>query len=131
MAAPVFLASKRRGEWFSIECAAYSYRHRHLAICAEFYSELMLTSNEIFDLEQLPKRLLVIGGGYIATEFAGVFNGLGSEVTQLYRASCSCVGSTTISEVSWRMRFENPESICVLAVKSARYIQWGCVPCGA
>ena len=48
-------------------------------------SELMLTSNEIFDLEQFPQRLLVMGGGYIATEFAGVFNGLGSEVTQLYR----------------------------------------------
>ena len=48
-------------------------------------SEFMLTSNEIFDLEQFPERLLIIGGGYIATEFAGVFNGLGSEVTQLYR----------------------------------------------
>ena len=48
-------------------------------------SELVLTSNEIFDLEQFPQRLLIMGGGYIATEFAGVFNGLGSEVTQLYR----------------------------------------------
>ena len=48
-------------------------------------SELMLTSDEIFDLEQFPQRLLIMGGGYIATEFAGVFNGLGSEVTQLYR----------------------------------------------
>ena len=46
-------------------------------------SEFMLTSNEIFDLEQFPERLLIIGGGYIATEFAGVFNGLGSELTQL------------------------------------------------
>ena len=48
-------------------------------------SELMLTSNEIFDLEQFPQRLLIMGGGYIATEFASVFNGLGSDVTQLYR----------------------------------------------
>ena len=48
-------------------------------------SELSLTSNDIFDLEAFPKRLLVIGGGYIATEFAGIFNGLGAQVTQLYR----------------------------------------------
>ena len=48
-------------------------------------SELAITSNEIFDLETFPERLLVIGGGYIATEFAGIFNGLGSQVTQLYR----------------------------------------------
>ena len=48
-------------------------------------SEHMLTSNEIFDLETFPKRLLIMGGGYIATEFAGIFNGLGSEVIQVYR----------------------------------------------
>ena len=48
-------------------------------------SEYMLTSNEIFDLESFPQRLVIIGGGYIATEFAGIFNGLGAQVTQLYR----------------------------------------------
>lgn len=48
-------------------------------------SEHMLTSNEIFDLEVFPQRLVIIGGGYIATEFAGIFNGLGAQVTQLYR----------------------------------------------
>lgn len=48
-------------------------------------SELAITSNEIFDLPKFPKRLLTIGGGYIATEFSGVFNGLGSTVTQVYR----------------------------------------------
>jgi len=48
-------------------------------------SEFMLTSNEIFDLKKFPSRLLILGGGYIATEFAGIFNGLGSQVTQLYR----------------------------------------------
>lgn len=48
-------------------------------------AEHMLTSNEIFDLEVFPKRLAILGGGYIATEFAGIFNGLGSRVTQLYR----------------------------------------------
>ena len=48
-------------------------------------SEHAITSNEIFDLENFPQRLLVVGGGYIAVEFAGVFNGLGAETTQLYR----------------------------------------------
>ena len=44
-----------------------------------------ITSNEVFHLERLPKRFLVVGGGYIAVEFAGVFNNLGSETTLLYR----------------------------------------------
>ena len=48
-------------------------------------SEHAISSNEIFDLEAFPKRLAVVGGGFIAVEFAGVFNGLGSDVTQLYR----------------------------------------------
>jgi len=39
----------------------------------------------MFYLEALPKRALVVGGGYIAVEFAGILNGLGTEVTQLYR----------------------------------------------
>jgi len=49
--------------------------------------ELAITSNETFDLEPFPQRLLVIGGGYIACEFASIFNGLGSRVTQLYRGA--------------------------------------------
>jgi len=47
--------------------------------------ELAVTSNEMFDLPQFPRRLVVIGGGYIASEFASIFTGLGSQVTQLYR----------------------------------------------
>ena len=47
--------------------------------------EHVLTSNEMFDLPTFPKRLLVVGGGYIACEFASIFNGLGAQVTQLYR----------------------------------------------
>ncbi len=49
--------------------------------------EHVVTSNEMFDLEPFPKRLVVVGGGYIACEFASIFNGLGSHVTQLYRAA--------------------------------------------
>jgi len=47
--------------------------------------EHVLTSNDMFDLDPFPTRLLVVGGGYIACEFASIFNGLGSKVTQLYR----------------------------------------------
>jgi len=47
--------------------------------------EHVITSNEIFDLDAFPQRLVVVGGGYISVEFAGIFNGLGSRVTQLYR----------------------------------------------
>ncbi|EED36359.1 glutathione-disulfide reductase [Luminiphilus syltensis NOR5-1B] len=50
-------------------------------------ADLSITSNEVFDLEQFPERMLIIGGGYIATEFAGIFNGLGAEVIQLYRSA--------------------------------------------
>jgi glutathione reductase (NADPH) len=48
-------------------------------------SEYAISSNEVFDLEHFPRRLAIVGGGYIAVEFAGIFNGLGSQVTQLYR----------------------------------------------
>ncbi|MDR5862305.1 glutathione-disulfide reductase [Halomonas campisalis] len=48
-------------------------------------SEHALTSNEIFDLEHFPKRFLVLGGGYIAVEFASIFNGLGSDTQLVYR----------------------------------------------
>jgi len=47
--------------------------------------EHVIDSNAIFDLEPFPQRLLIVGGGYIASEFASIFNGLGSKVTQLYR----------------------------------------------
>ena len=48
-------------------------------------SEFAITSNEIFDLPVFPQHLLVVGGGYIACEFASIFHGLGAQVTQLYR----------------------------------------------
>jgi glutathione reductase (NADPH) len=48
--------------------------------------ELAITSNEIFDLATFPRRLLVVGGGYIAVEFASLFKRLGAEVTQIMRA---------------------------------------------
>jgi len=47
--------------------------------------EHVITSNEAFDLPQLPKSIIVAGGGYIALEFAGIFAGLGVDTTILYR----------------------------------------------
>jgi glutathione reductase (NADPH) len=49
--------------------------------------EHVISSNEAFHLKQLPKRILIQGGGYIAVEFAGIFNGLGSDVTLVYRGA--------------------------------------------
>lgn len=48
-------------------------------------NEHMISSNEFFFLDDLPKRVIVGGGGYIAVELAGILNGLGAQVTQLYR----------------------------------------------
>jgi glutathione reductase (NADPH) len=48
-------------------------------------SEHVITSNEAFYLDELPKRAVVVGGGYIAVEFAGIFAGLGVEVDLVYR----------------------------------------------
>ena len=47
--------------------------------------EHAITSNEVFGLERLPERVVVVGGGYIAVEFAGIFHGMGAATTQLYR----------------------------------------------
>jgi len=47
--------------------------------------EHAITSNEAFHLDRLPERIVIVGGGYIAVEFAGIFHGLGSAVTLIYR----------------------------------------------
>ena len=47
--------------------------------------EHVITSNEAFDLKTMPRRVVVAGGGYIAVEFASIFNGLGADVTLVYR----------------------------------------------
>jgi len=66
---------------------------RHILIAAGAWPVLpeipgishAITSNEAFHLADLPRRIAIVGGGYIAVEFVGIFNGLGSKVTQLYR----------------------------------------------
>ena len=47
--------------------------------------EHVISSNEALDLPALPRRIVIVGGGYIAVEFAGIFNGFGSEVVELIR----------------------------------------------
>jgi glutathione reductase (NADPH) len=49
--------------------------------------EHTITSNEALDLEEFPKSIVIAGAGYIAVEFAGIFNGLGSDVTLVYRGA--------------------------------------------
>jgi glutathione reductase (NADPH) len=48
-------------------------------------ADLMITSDDVFEMNSMPPRIAIVGAGYIACEFAGIFNGLGSRVTQLYR----------------------------------------------
>lgn len=77
----------------SVEVAGQVYRARHILIATGGWpqvpdipgKELAITSNEVFFLPAMPKRVLVVGGGYIAVEFASIFLGLGAKTTQLYR----------------------------------------------
>jgi len=48
--------------------------------------EHVITSNEALDLPELPKKIAIVGGGFIAVEFAGIFNALGAEVHEIIRA---------------------------------------------
>jgi glutathione reductase (NADPH) len=50
-------------------------------------AELGMVSDDVFLMEELPKSMLILGGGYIACEMACIFNGLGVEVTQVYRGA--------------------------------------------
>ena len=50
-------------------------------------SDLTITSNDVFKLDKLPESILIVGGGFIACEFACILNGLGVKVTQFYRGA--------------------------------------------
>ncbi len=63
-----------------IATGATSFVPRHLP-----GHEFAITSNEAFNLERLPSRICIVGGGYIAVEFAGIFSGLGVETILIYR----------------------------------------------
>ncbi len=77
----------------SVEVAGQVSRARHILIATGGWpqipdipgKELAITSNEAFYLPALPRRVLVVGGGYIAVEFASIFQGLGAQTSLLYR----------------------------------------------
>ena len=77
----------------TVEVGAHKYTAKNILIStggtalvpAVTGHEYVVTSDSMFDLNPFPKRLAVVGGGYIACEFASIFNGLGSEVTQIHR----------------------------------------------
>ncbi len=78
----VKLAGGRRitAKYILVATGAAPFLPRHLP-----GHELGISSNEAFHLERLPARIVIVGGGYIAVEFAGIFNGLGVETVLVYR----------------------------------------------
>ncbi|MBX6369851.1 MAG: glutathione-disulfide reductase [Rhodospirillales bacterium] len=77
----------------TVEVAGRRYTAAHVLIATGAHPvvpaipgiEAAITSNEALDLEALPRRIIIVGGGYIAVEFAGIFASLGSEVTLVIR----------------------------------------------
>ena len=77
----------------TIEIAARRYTARHLLIATGGRpvrpeipgAEFAITSDEAFQLAELPRRVLIVGGGYVGVEFGGIFHGLGAKVTIAYR----------------------------------------------
>ncbi len=76
-----------------VEINGQRYTARHILIATGGWPvipdipgrEHAISSNEAFFLEELPKRVIVVGGGYIAVEFAGIFHGMGAQTSLLYR----------------------------------------------
>lgn len=78
----------------SADGASQQHRARHILIATGgqphvpedlLGRELVITSDDIFDLPRFPRRLVVVGGGYIGCEMACILHGLGAQVTQIYR----------------------------------------------
>ena len=77
----------------TVEVAGRNYTAENILIATGSWPETpdipgiehVISSNEALDLEKLPRRIVIVGGGYIAVEFAGIFSGFGSEVVELIR----------------------------------------------
>jgi len=77
----------------TVEVAGRTYTAENILIATGSWPEVpdipgieqVISSNEALDLEALPRRIVIVGGGYIAVEFAGIFSGFGSEVIELIR----------------------------------------------
>ena len=76
-----------------VECGGKTYSAKHILVATGSWptvpgipgKEFAITSNEAFFLPELPKSAIVVGGGYIAVEFASIFNGLSVKTTLVYR----------------------------------------------
>jgi len=84
--------------------------------------EHVISSKEAFDLPELPKRILIQGGGYIAVEFAGIFAGLGSKVTLIYRGENILRGFDDDVREHLRMELGN-RGITVLTGKTVEAVE--------
>ena len=79
----------------TVECGGKRYSAKHILVATGSWPELPdipgrdlgISSNEAFVLDRLPRRALVVGGGYVAVEFASIFNGLGVETQLAYRGA--------------------------------------------
>jgi glutathione reductase (NADPH) len=77
----------------TVEIAARRYTARHVLVATGGRpvrpgipgAEFAMTSDEAFQLAELPRRVLIVGGGYVGVEFGGIFHGLGADVTIAYR----------------------------------------------
>ena len=77
----------------TVECGGKTYTARHILVATGSWPtvpdipgrELAITSNEAFFLPRMPESAIVVGGGYIAVEFASIFQGLGVKTTLVYR----------------------------------------------
>jgi glutathione reductase (NADPH) len=69
-------------------------------------AELGITSDGFFELEEQPKKVAVVGGGYIALELAGVLNGLGSETHMLHQGFPVLIGFDTLMQSTLRKQME-------------------------
>ncbi|AJE15183.1 glutathione-disulfide reductase [Pseudomonas sp. S5(2021)] len=89
----LFEAHARLVDAHTVEVAGQRYSAEHILVATggwPFVPEIpghehAITSNEAFYLERLPRRVLVVGGGYIAVEFASIFHGCGADTKLLYR----------------------------------------------
>jgi len=91
--------------------------------------DLAISSNELFYLDKLPKHAVVVGGGYIATEFAGILHGLGVEVEQIYRRDLFLRGFDTeiraqlaeeMTNKGVKLRFN--ENVTAIAKQDGQYL---------
>jgi len=83
----------------------------------------VISSNEAFHLSELPKSILIQGGGYIAIEFAGIFSRLGSEVTLLYRGENILRGFDDDVREHLRLEMET-RGIKVVTGKTVESVEW-------